>query len=449
MPLTYDSVMAAPLDRVFSWHERPGAITRLMPPWQPLDVLEEATSVRDGRAELRLPGGLRLTATHDPSGYDPPHRFTDVLTSPLPGLRWRHTHGFTAETQESTLVTDVVDTQVPERLLRPMFGYRHRQLSHDLAAHAWARALCPDPLTVAITGSSGLVGSALAALLTTGGHRAIRLVRRAPRHTGERRWRPDDPDSALLDQVDAVVHLAGASIGGRFTAARKEAVARSRVGPTRGLAQLAATRPSRLRAFVAASAVGIYGSDRGGEILTESSERGDGFLADVAAAWEDACVPAEAAGVRVVRVRTGIVQSPRGGMLRLMRPLFLAGLGGPLSDGTQWLPWIGLDDLLDIYLRAVTDPALSGPVNAVAPEELRNADYARILGRVLNRPARLNVPAVGPRLLLGAEGATELAQASQRVHPVALTAVAHPFRFPGLEGALRHSLGRHALPVAS
>ena len=136
-------------------------------------------------------------------------------------------------------------------------------------------------------------------------------------------------------------------------------------------------------------------------------------------------------------------------MLRLMRPLFLAGLGGPLSDGTQWLPWIGLDDLLDIYLRAVTDPALSGPVNAVAPEELRNADYARILGRVLNRPARLNVPAVGPRLLLGAEGATELAQASQRVHPVALTAVAHPFRFPGLEGALRHSLGRHALPVAS
>ncbi len=449
MPLTYASVMAAPLDQVFSWHERPGAITRLMPPWQPVGVLEEATNVRDGRAELRLPGGLRLTATHDPAGYDPPHRFTDVLMSPLPGARWRHSHRFAAAGEESTVVTDVVDTQVPERVLRPMFGYRHRQLADDLAAHSWARALCTDPLTVAITGSSGLVGSALAALLTTGGHRVIRLVRRAPRHAGERSWRPDEPDPALLDQVDAVVHLAGASIGGRFTAARKEAILHSRIGPTRRLAQLAATRPSRLRAFVAASAVGIYGADHGGEILTESSQRGDGFLAEVAAAWEDACVPAETAGVRVVRVRTGIVQSPRGGMLRLMRPLFLAGFGGPLADGTQWLPWIGLDDLLDIYLRAVTDPALSGPVNAVAPDEQRNADYARILGRVLNRPARLNVPAAGARLLLGAEGATELAQASQRVHPVALTAAAHPFRFPALEGALRHSLGRQALPAAS
>lgn len=447
MSLTCSSVVNARIGEVFAWHARPGAIVRLMPPWQPVRVLREAPSVRDGQAVLRLPGGLRWVAGHDPDGYDPPHQFTDTLVSPLPGLRWRHIHGFDAAGEESTLVTDVVDTQVPASLLRSMFAYRHRQLAGDLAAHSRARARCPEPLTVAVTGSSGLVGSALTALLTTGGHRVIRLVRRPPRGAGERRWQPDDPDPAILEGVDALVHLAGASIGGRFTADRKKEIFRSRAGPTRGLAALAAKRPASLRVFVTASAVGIYGPDRGDEVLTEHSERGTGFLADVVAAWEDAAAPAEAAGIRTVRVRTGIVQSPLGGMLALMRPLFSAGLGGPLGDGSQWLPWIGLDDLLDIYLRSLTDPAISGPVNAVAPGELRGADYARVLGRVLGRPASLPVSAAGPRLLLGAEGAREIALASQRVRPALLAAASHPFRHPRLESALRHVLGREPRPA--
>jgi uncharacterized protein len=136
------------------------------------------------------------------------------------------------------------------------------------------------------------------------------------------------------------------------------------------------------------------------------------------------------------------VQTPRGGMLRLLYPLFEAGLGGPLGDGTGWQPWIEIDDLLDIYLRAVTDPALAGPVNAVAPGEARNAEYARTLGRVLRRPALIPVPLFGPQLLLGAEGARELAAASQRVRPAALAAAGHAFRYPHLEGGLRHVLGR-------
>jgi hypothetical protein len=164
--------------------------------------------------------------------------------------------------------------------------------------------------------------------------------------------------------------------------------------------------------------VGIYGTGRrGGEVLTEDSDRGDGFLADVVAAWEDATARAASAGIRAVAVRTGVVQSPRGGMLRLLYPLFAAGLGGPLGNGQQWLPWIGIDDPLDIYLRAITDPELAGPVIAVAPDEVRNAEYTRKLARVLGRPAVLPVPAAGPRLLLGAEGARELAEASQRVRP--------------------------------
>ena len=157
--------------------------------------------------------------------------------------------------------------------------------------------------------------------------------------------------------------------------------------------------------------------------------------------WEAATAPAADAGLRVVQVRTGIVQTPRGGTLRLLFPLFEAGLGGRLGSGRQWLSWIGIDDLADVYLRALVDPALSGPVNAVAPDPVRNLDYTRTLGTVLRRPTVIPVPGFGPRLLLGEEGARELAEASQRVRPDALLAAGHSFRYPRLEPALRHLLG--------
>ena len=449
MGLTYSSVVDAAREEVFSWHTRPGAITRLSPPWQPVRVLREAGSLRDGEAVLGLPGGLRLVAAHQPDGYDPPNAFADSLAL----LPWRHTHQFSPVGEAATLVTDVVDTPLPARVLRSMLVYRHRQLAADLAAMARARAICPDPLTVAVTGSGGLIGTALTALLTTSGHRVIRLVRGTPRHGQERHWQPEDPDRGLLDGVDAVIHLAGASIGGRFTPERKAEIRASRILPTRRLAQLAADSVTadsvtadrgqpRLRAFVTASAIGIYGPDRDEEILTEASAPGEGFLADVVADWEDATAPAAAAGIRTVRVRTGIVQTPRGGMLRLLSPLFEAGLGGRLGTGKQWLAWIALDDLLDIYLRAVLDPGLSGPVNAVAPEPVRNIDYTRTLAAVLRRPAVLPIPGLGPRLLLGEEGAREIAQASQYVRPERLIQAGHRFRQPDLEGALRHMFGR-------
>lgn len=444
MGLTYASVVNAPLGEVFAWHGRPGAITRLMPPWQPVRLERESGSLRHGQAVLRLPGGLRWVAVHQPDRYDPPHEFGDVLASlPLSAvLPWRHTHRFASAGEAATRVTDLVETPLPARVLRPMFVYRHRQLADDLAAQARARAACPDVLTVAVTGAGGLIGTALTALLTTGGHRVIRLVRRPPRHAGERHWRPDDPGPDVLSGVDAVIHLAGASIAGRFTPARRQEITDSRIIPTRRLAELAASAAPRLRAFVTASAIGIYGPDRGDEVLTETSARGDGFLADVVASWEHATVPAAAAGVRTVQVRTGIVQTPLGGMLRLVYPLFAAGLGGRLGDGRQWIAWIGLDDVLDIYLRAVTDRELSGPVNAVAPEPVRNIGYTEALAGVLHRPALLPVPAFAPRLLLGAEGASELAEASQHVRPQRLLDAAHRFRYPGLEAALRHVLGR-------
>ena len=447
MGIVYSSVVDAPRDEVFAWHGRPGAFTRLSPPWSPLRLVTESDSLKDGRATLALPGGLRWVAEHQPDSYDPPRRFVDTLGSDgvaswpaRLAVRWRHTHEFEDVDAVRTRVIDRVDTPVPGSALRPMFVYRHRQLADDLAAHRLASEHGLAPVTVAITGSSGLVGSALSAFLRTGGHRVIQLVRGTPSGADERQWNPDDPDPELLDGVDAVIHLAGESIAGRFTESHRNAVYNSRIGPTRRLAELVAnTAPAVL---ISASAIGYYGYDRGDEILTEDSGRGDGFLADVVAEWEDATAPAEQAGVRVVRVRTGIVQSPRGGTLKLMRPLFSAGLGGRLGDGRQWLSWIGIDDLVDIYHRALWDTALSGAVNAVAPQPVRNTEYTRTLARVLRRPAVLPVPRLGPQLLLGEQGARELACASQRVSPGRLTHTGHRFRQPELEQALRHLLGR-------
>lgn len=237
------------------------------------------------------------------------------------------------------------------------------------------------------------------------------------------------------------MHLAGASIAGRFTPAHKRAVRDSRVGPTRRLAELAAATTGGPRTFISASAIGYYGADRGDEILGEDSAPGNDFLASLVVDWEAATAPAAEAGLRVVQVRTGIVQTPRGGTLKLLFPLFEAGLGGRLGSGRQWLSWIGIDDLADVYLRVLVDPALSGPVNAVAPDPVRNLDYTRTLGKVLRRPTIVSVPGFGPRLLLGAEGARELAEASQRVRPDALLAAGHTFRNARLEPALRHLLG--------
>lgn len=449
MGLTFSSVLDAPRDEVFAWHARPGAFNRLSPPWSPLRVVTEAASLRDGRAELALPGGLRWVADHQADSYDPPRRFVDSIGSDglasLPArlaVRWRHTHEFDDLGDDRTRVTDRVDTPVPAAALRPMFVYRHRQLADDLAAHRLAAEHGLAPSTVAVTGSSGLVGAALTAFLSTGGHRVIRLVRGTPRGADERQWNPDDPDPELLAGADAVIHLAGASIAGRFTERHRNAIRDSRIGPTRRLAELLARTDARPAVLISASAIGFYGYDRGDETLTEDSERGDGFLADVVAQWEESTAPAEQAGVRVVRMRTGIVQSPRGGTLKLMRPLFGAGLGGRLGSGRQWLSWIGIDDLVDAYHRSLWDASLSGAVNAVAPQPVRNADYTRTLARVLRRPAVLPVPSLGPVLLLGEQGARELACASQRVSPGKLSRAGHRFRQPELDQALRHLLGR-------
>lgn len=437
MSIQHSSSVDHPIETVFAWHERPGAVQRLTPPWQPVRLIEEAGSLADGKMVVGLRGGIRWRARY--GGYGPPYRFVDDLVS-LP-LRWHHVHTFASEGSSRTRITDTVTTPIPAMFLRRMFGYRHTQLRDDLDAVADLRRHDPASRVVAVTGSSGLIGTALCAFLSTAGHRVIRLVRRVPRAEGERVWNPEEPDPRIFEDVDAVVHLAGASIAGRFSERHKQAIVSSRIEPTRRLAE-AVVRANGPRAFLAASAIGYYGRDRDDELLDEDARRGDGFLADVVAKWETATERADDAGLRVVKMRTGIVLSTRGGMLKLLRPVFLAGLGGRLGDGHQWLSWVDLDDLTDVYARALVDEHLVGALNVVAPTPVRNSEFSATLAHVLRRPALLPVPKSALGLIFGADGVDEVACASQRVVPRRLRAAGFRFRRPTLETSLRHQLGR-------
>lgn len=441
--MRHTTTIDAPIDDVFPWHERPGAIDRLLPPWLPLRVASEARSLESGTAKLRLPLGLTWSAQHLPADYEAGRRFVDELVTP--GLRqmvpWRHEHDFASTSDASTKVTDTITSRVPDRMLGQNLAYRGRQLRGDFKAHRMAADLGTGPLTIAVTGSTGFIGSSLCPFLSTGGHRVVQLVRRPPssepRYAEERTWDPHDPSPDLLDGIDAVIHLAGESVAGRFNDEMKRELLGSRVGPTRKLAELMGTRP-----FVVASGVGIYGPDRGDEVMTEESEPGDGFLADLSIQWEAAADPARQSGSRVTHVRTGIVQSPRGGVLKMLRPLFASGVGGRLGHGRQWTPWIGIDDMVDIYLRCVVDPGLEGPLNAVAPNPVTNREYTRVLAHVMRRPGVMAVPAFGPKLLFGSEAVREFILAGQRAVPGVLEAAGHTFRHDSLEPALRHLLGR-------
>lgn len=435
----HSSLITAPVRDVFDWHARPGALHRLLPPWQPVRIVSAAESLRDGTTVLGMPARRRWVAQHQPDGYREGRRFVDVLASRpfVVPLTWRHTHEFLDDPAGGTLMVDEVETSVPDRLLRPMFGYRHHQLAADIAALNWSRQLRPAPMTIAVSGSSGTVGSALVPYLRVLGHRVITLARTSTGQPDERLWDPADPARDLLNGVDAVAHLAGATVAGRFTARHRAAIRDSRIEPTRLLVDVA--EACGVETFVSASAIGYYGSDRGDEELTEESRPGEGFLAEVVRDWESA---ARGAALRSVQIRTGIVQSPRGGALAVQLPLFRAGVGGPMGSGDQWNSWVGLDDLLDVYLRALLDPRLDGPVNAVAPHPVRQRAYARTLASVLGRPGFVPTPAAALRIALGAEGADELPLASQHVRPAVLERLGHEFRHTHLEPALRHLLGR-------
>jgi uncharacterized protein (TIGR01777 family) len=298
-------------------------------------------------------------------------------------------------------------------------------------------------MNILISGATGLVGSALIPALESAGHTVRRLVRVRPQAgSPDVHWDPMgsfDPVGGI-EGFDAVVHLAGESVVGRWNRNKKARILNSRVQGTMTLASAAARSKQPPKVVVSASAVGYYGN-RGDELLTEESTAGSDFLADVARQWETALAPATKAGIRTVSLRIGFILSPRGGGLARMLPPFRMGLGGKVGSGRQWMSWISITDVVGVIQHALSTEALWGPVNTVAPHPVTNAEFTRTLGRVLGRPTIFPMPAFAARLVFG-EMADALLLSGQRVQPVKLQASGFQFRHPELEGALRELLGR-------
>lgn len=302
-------------------------------------------------------------------------------------------------------------------------------------------------MNVLVTGSHGLVGSALVPGLRADGHRVLRLVRDAPEGDDDVRWDPDagSIDTAALAGVDGVVHLAGAGIGDKkWTAARKRLILDSRTRGTRLLAETLASLPRPPAVFVSGSAVGYYG-DRGDDVLTEQAPPGDDFPAQVCLAWEGATTAASEAGIRVVTIRTGIVLAAHGGALQRMLLPFKLGLGGRIASGKQYMSWISLDDEVGAIRHLLTADGISGAVNLTAPAPVTNADFTAALGRAVHRPTVLPTPLAPLKVVFGDELVQHLLVRGQRVVPRVLEGSGYGFRHPEIGAALRAVLDAPAI----
>jgi uncharacterized protein (TIGR01777 family) len=444
------SEMPVGADALFAWHERPGAFERLTPGFMPATVLARSGGIRDGaRVVLGVPVGpvtTRWELVHE--GYEAGRQFRDRQVRG-PFTRWEHTHRMEPQSATTSVLEDRIVYALPappfgdvvaghftreklERLLR----WRHALTRLDLERHG-AFAARPR-LTIAVAGASGFLGGALAAFLRTGGH-TVRTIGRGAGN--DHRWDParGQVDAEAVEDLDAVINLAGASVAERWTAEQRRAIRESRVQGTRLLAEAMARRAPRHAVLVSSSAVGIYG-DRGDEVLTEASTLGDDFLADVGREWEGATAPAREAGIRVVMLRTGIVLNPAGGALGKMLLPFQAGVGGKLGSGAQWMSWISREDWIGAVHHALMTQTLAGPVNLTAPEPVTGATFAATLARVLRRPNLFPVPALALTTLFG-EMARGTILASQRALPRALEASGFRFAHPTLSTALRFELG--------
>ncbi len=442
-------------ETAYAWHGRPGALERLTPPWENLEVVEPAAGLADGsRTVLRVREGLipiRWVARY--RDVIAGRQFVDVQEEG-PFTRWTHLHKFEPRADDTCAMTDRIEYVPPlgpagavaaslllKRRIKRLLSYRHELLRADLEAEA--RFADYAPLRLAVSGATGLVGRRLLPFLQTGGHEVRRLTR-TPSEPSDADWSYKDGsiEAVKLDGLDGVVHLAGETIAARWTEARKKRIWESRAIGTRFLCETLARLHRPPRVLVSASAIGIYGN-RGDEILTEDSPlpppHAD-FLAEVAREWEAATEPARAAGIRVVNLRFGIILTPTGGAMAKLLVPFRLGLGGRVGTGRQWMSWIAIDDVLGAIQHALLTDDLVGPVNATAPHPRTNQELAAALGRALGRPAAIPLPAKAVRMGLGEMGETTLLS-SARVLPKRLQESGYVFRHPHLPGAFRFLLG--------
>lgn len=449
--LVYERHCALPhsVADVLAYTGREQTFRRLLPPWERVRVVEHEGGMRAGARIVLRSGTLVRREWHAEVGEDDEVRRLVVSGS---GVLCDYTQRVVERGQGASELIDHVQCRLPfsglssfaaggvvTRRLERLFAYRQARTRNDLDRHAaWADRL---NLTVAVAGSSGLIGSHLVDYLAGAGHRVVRLVRRPASCGDEIAWDPDEGilDPGSLEGVDAVVNLCGASLASVWTARRRDVLRSSRLRPTRTLVQAMARMERPPRVFVSASAVGYYGS-RGDEKVSEETEAGAGFLAELCRDWEMAASEAAESGVRVVTPRFGLVLAAAGGVLAVMTPVFRTGLAGCVGDGRQWWSWVALDDLLGAVEWALHDAELSGAVNVVAPEPVTNRDFTNALARVLRRPALLRAP----RPVVVALGGMpkEMLLASQRAVPGRLQERGYRFTLPTIDKALRFELGR-------
>ncbi len=450
-------VIKAPVDQVFNWHIRPGALERLSPPWDPLELVSYTGDIKSGATVvMRLKSGLlpmkiKWVAKH--GRYEQNRLFENrQLKGPL--AYWVHLHRFSRAGQAACLLEDKIEYALPFHPLGSFFGhalirkklerifrFRHAVTRMDIADHLRFKR---GPLTLLITGSGGFLGSALVPFLTGGGHRVIRMVRtKAAAGRDTLFWDPlsEHLDLEAIGKIDAVIHLAGENIAqGRWSAEKKNKIIKSRVRGTTLLARALTRLPEPPEVLICASAIGYYGN-RGTAWMTEQSDQGNNFISKVCGKWEQSTAPAAEKGIRTVLLRIGIALSPSGGALQKFLLPFQFGLGGKLGSGNQYMSWIHRDDVLGAIYHVLDRRDIKGPVNVVAPDPVTNYTFVNTLGRVLTRPCFFSVPESAIRVMFGEMG-REIPLSSTRVSPDRLMESGYRFRYPVLEGALRHLLGR-------
>ncbi len=451
---SYRSRIEAPAHVVFDWHKTPGAFARLNPPWKSVRILERSGAIADGDRtvlEIRL-GPLRKKWIVEHRNYIEGQQFQDIQLSG-PFASWEHTHIVTPDGENSCFLEDRIKYKMPlgalgntigsfyvQNELKRMFAYRHRQTINDiklLSSHPGATQ------KILISGSTGLLGSALIPLLQSGGHSITRLVRKqTPQFPGSIEWDPFVrlKDATKLEKFDAVIHLAGENIAGRWTDDKKRRIYESRIQGARLLCESISCLDHPPKTIILASAIGYYGN-RGDEILHESTEPGDDFLAQVCLQWEQAAEPAIMRGIRVVHLRIGVVLTPQGGALKQMLLPFRMGVGGVIGNGEQFISWIAIDDLIGAIYHILTEKDIHGPVNLVAPYPVDNRIFTKTLGKVLRRSTFIPLPAFVVKQVFGEMGEA-LLLSSARVNPAVLLETGYDFRHPNLEMALRHVLGK-------
>lgn len=442
----------------FAWHERDGAFSRLLPPWERVRVLESDRGLADGhRVALEVAvGPLSRRWVAEIRDVVAGRGFSDVqLEGPF--RAWRHDHSFEPLGDDRCVLTDEIEYELPggrlgevaagaaiERKLDRLFTFRHAVTRRDLATFDadGGSAL----RRIVVTGGSGLVGAALVSYLRSQGHTVACAVRHGAGGdtlNAVEDGTPWDVSTGELrcDDVDAVVHLAGENIASRrWSAAQMEAIRSSRVGATRALCERLASRERKPKVLVVASAVGFYG-DRGTTPVDETSDRGTGFLADVCAEWEAATAPAVDAGIRVVHLRFGMILDPNEGALARMLTPFKLGAGGRIGSGEQMVSWVTREDAVRAAAFALFNEAVEGPINVAAPNPVANAEFTRALGRALRRPTILPMPAFMARLAFG-RMADELLLSGAAVRPSKLLEHGFEFEHPTIDVALRDLLGR-------